>query len=138
MAPQATTTEATLATAVVRPTLSTTDLARSRTFYADALGLDVEDASEGEPAFRARAAEGTELYVYLRQDAPKAENTAASFQVADVASTVATLRARGVSFQEYDLPDFKTVDGIATMPNGDQVAWFTDPDGNILAVGSMQ
>ena len=134
MAPE-TVTEATLANAVVRTTLSTTDLDRARDFYGKKLGLRVEGGASGEPAIRAFAGGGTELYIYARQDPPKAENTVASFHVEDVPATVASLRSRGVAFQEYDTPDFKTVDAIATMPDGTQVAWFTDPDGNILAVG---
>jgi hypothetical protein len=49
--------------------------------------------------------------------------------------TVAELRARGIVFEEYDLPGVKTVDGIADHESGARGAWFKDPDGNILQIG---
>jgi hypothetical protein len=52
-----------------------------------------------------------------------------------VPAAVEDLRSRGVQFEDYDLPEFKTEGGIAT--SGDfQAAWFRDPDGNILCVHS--
>ncbi len=54
----------------------------------------------------------------------------------DLDEVVATLTERGVAFEEYDLPDLKTENGIATV--GDvRAAWCRDPDGNILAVESV-
>jgi len=50
----------------------------------------------------------------------------------------AELRARGIVFEEYDLPDVKTVDGIADHASGASGAWFKDPDGNILQIGHNQ
>jgi hypothetical protein len=60
----------------------------------------------------------------------------AGFRVPDLHATVPALRERGVTFEEYDLPDLKTVDGIASV--GDvRAAWCKDPDGNILAIESV-
>lgn len=54
----------------------------------------------------------------------------------DLPTIVADLRGRGVTFEEYDLPDLKTVNGIASV--GDvRAAWCKDPDGNILAIESV-
>lgn len=53
--------------------------------------------------------------------------------VRDVEATVADLRGRGVTFEDYDLPGLKTVDGIADL-GGIKGAWFKDPEGNILSV----
>jgi catechol 2,3-dioxygenase-like lactoylglutathione lyase family enzyme len=53
--------------------------------------------------------------------------------VRDVEATVADLRAKGVTFEDYDLPGLKTVNGIAEL-GGIRGAWFEDPEGNILSV----
>ena len=64
------------------------------------------------------------------------------FEVTDLVSTVAALRSRGVVFEEYDLPGFKTRDGIATIQGnypskgtGEYGAWFKDSEGNLLGIG---
>ena len=65
-----------------------------------------------------------------------AQHTLASWEVSDVRAAVDQLRSRGVRFEDYDLPQVKTEDGIATA--GDyQKAWFRDPDGNILRIHSQ-
>jgi len=53
--------------------------------------------------------------------------------VRDVEATVAQLRGKGVTFEDYDLPGVKTVNGIADL-DGTKGAWFKDPEGNILSV----
>jgi hypothetical protein len=65
-----------------------------------------------------------------------------AWEVADIESTVAALRSRGVVFEEYDLPDLKTVNGIATIQGnypskgvGERGAWFCDSEGNVLGLG---
>ncbi len=49
---------------------------------------------------------------------------------------VADLRGRGVKFEEYDLPGFKTVDGVAEI-NGERGVWIKDSEGNLLAIGEF-
>jgi hypothetical protein len=56
-----------------------------------------------------------------------------SFEVDDLESEIADLESRGVTFEDYDLPDLKTENHVATMGD-EQAAWFMDPDGNILCV----
>jgi catechol 2,3-dioxygenase-like lactoylglutathione lyase family enzyme len=123
-----------LSQGVAHPTLSVTDLERARKFYEETLGLK----SNGELAddhIVYEAGENSCLLVYKRSDPPKAENTAAGFFVEDVEATVQWLKGRGVVFEEYNKPEFKTINGIATV--GDlKAAWFKDPDGNILALSS--
>jgi hypothetical protein len=66
-----------------------------------------------------------------------------AWEVDDVEAAVAELRARGVVFEDYDLPGLNTVDGIAeiagTYPSdggiGERAAWFHDSEGNLLALG---
>lgn len=123
-----------LSQAKVHPTLSVTDLERAKKFYGGTLGLKADgNIAPGHVEYE--AGEGTFLVIYERPDAPKAENTAASFTVDDIEGVVKSLKERGVVFEEYDFPGLKTVDGIAKV--GDlKGAWFKDPDGNILAVST--
>jgi catechol 2,3-dioxygenase-like lactoylglutathione lyase family enzyme len=127
-----------LTSAPVHPTLPVVDLARAKRFYEGTLGLKViqEDQS---PGALLQAGEGTGLYIYQRA-ATKADHTVAGFRVKDVDATVKELKAKGVVFQDVDVPGFKTVEGVATMatPAGEfKGAWFQDTEGNILAITNM-
>ena len=121
-----------LANAPVYASLPTTDLARARGFYEHTLGLKAEPEEE-EGAMTFRAGGGTVLLVYQRPPSP-AEHTLAFFVVDDFDRTFAGLRERGVVFEEYDMPELKTEDGVAARSDGKRVAWFKDPDGNILGL----
>ncbi len=65
------------------------------------------------------------------------------FTVEDLRATVAELRERGVTFEEYDIPGVETVDGIAQIPGnypsrggkGERAVWFHDSEGNLLGIG---
>jgi hypothetical protein len=64
------------------------------------------------------------------------------WEVDDIEATVRELRARGVKFEEYDLPGLRTVDGIAEIAGnypskgtGERGAWFHDSEGNLLGIG---
>ena len=120
----------------VYPTLPAVDIKRARKFYEETLGLKVvkEDPS---PGIQVEAADGTGLYIYQRA-ATKADHTVAGFIVKDVEAEVKELKAKGVKFEEYDMPDMgiKTVNGVATM-DGMKSAWFKDTEGNILAISNM-
>jgi catechol 2,3-dioxygenase-like lactoylglutathione lyase family enzyme len=123
-----------LASAAVHPTLPVVDLGRAKKFYVETLGLKLikEDPSPGAVL---QAGGGTKLYLYQRAPT-RADHTVAGFTVDDVEATVAGLKARGVVFQELDVPSMgiKTINGIASF--GDmKAAWFSDTEGNILAVG---
>jgi catechol 2,3-dioxygenase-like lactoylglutathione lyase family enzyme len=114
------------------------DLERAKKFYEGTLGLKVimEDPSPGAVL---QAGEGTTVYIYQRV-ATKADHTIAGFKVKDVEATVKELKARGVVFEDVDIPGLKTVEGIATMmtPAGEyRGSWFGDTEGNILTVGNM-
>ena len=125
-----------LINAPVHATLPVVDLERARKFYEGKLGLKVI-RTDPSPGAVLQAGEGTTLYIYQRA-ATKADHTAASFTVKDVEAEVKELKAKGVVFEEIEIPSMgiKTVDGIATM--GDMKgAWFKDTEGNILAVSNM-
>ena len=120
-----------LSNAPVNPVLPAADLARARKFYEETLGLSVlHDSTPGVVIFSAGG--GTRLEVY-EHGAPKAENTACSFAVTDIEDTIRELKDRGVTFEEYDMEDFKTVDSIATMGE-ERAAWFKDSEGNIVCL----
>ena len=115
-------------------TVATDDIPAARAFYVDTLGLTPQQEDPGSLAFG--LADGSGLMIYHRPDHEPPENTAVNFVVPDVRREVADLRRRGVTFEEYDLPEFeiKTVDGIADGGQGMALAWFKDPAGNILAL----
>jgi catechol 2,3-dioxygenase-like lactoylglutathione lyase family enzyme len=124
-----------LTDARVTAIVPTTDLERARRFYGQTLGLADTGASMPGPEAVYRCGGGTMLEVYERPTAGEADHTLASWEVDDVRAAVDELRSNGVQFEEYDLPEIKTEDGVATA--GDfQAAWFRDPDGNILCVHS--
>jgi catechol 2,3-dioxygenase-like lactoylglutathione lyase family enzyme len=107
-------------------------------FYEGTLGLPVHQRIETIPQNReARFKVGqTEFGVYESVGAGQSRATLMAFEVDDVDATVEDLRSRGVTFEEYDLPDLKTEDGVATIGD-ERAAWFRDPDGNIIAVSQL-
>ena len=123
-----------IGSAHVYPVLPAEDLARARTFYHDTLGFEVTDMPEAHQ-FMIRAGEGTGFVVYETSHT-KAEHTVATLLVDDLESTMAELGSRGVRFEEYDLPGLKTVNGVASLP-GEESAWFTDTEGNIISLAHM-
>jgi catechol 2,3-dioxygenase-like lactoylglutathione lyase family enzyme len=126
-----------LNTAPIAAVLATTAMDRARDFYERRLGLEPSgEPMPGPGAVLYACGEGTRLLVYERANAGDSEATSANFFVDDVEGTVDRLRANGVAFEDYDMGDIKTENGIATT--GDfKAAWFKDPDGNILCVSSM-
>jgi catechol 2,3-dioxygenase-like lactoylglutathione lyase family enzyme len=116
----------------------TTDIARAREFYEGTLGLQAAgvDTPEPQAVVLYRCGDGSTFQVYERETAGDAQHTLASWAVPDVPAAVEELRGRGVRFEDYDRPDFKTKGGIATMGEF-AAAWFKDPDGNILCVHSL-
>jgi catechol 2,3-dioxygenase-like lactoylglutathione lyase family enzyme len=113
-------------------TIPAADMNRAKTWYSDKLGLT--PASEDELGCMYRVGEGSSFLLYPTANAGKAPNTLLSFSTDDLEVEVQDLRRRGVSFEEYDMPGLKTVNGIATMGTF-HAAWFKDSEGNILAVG---
>lgn len=118
------------------------DLEGARKFYGRTLGLkEVEIPSTGEEeagqAALYECGRGTNLLVYARPTPTKADHTAAGWMVEDLDSVVDELISRGVKFEVYDMPGVEFDErGVATMGNL-KSAWFTDPEGNILAINQM-
>ena len=116
----------------VFPILLSTDLAASRTFYGDTLGLEILREDEGDRIVF-RCGGGTQLVVTRSTVGTSDTQTQMAWRVPDVRVAVADLRARGVSIEKYEAPDPVTVDGVADMGHS-WAAWFIDPSGNVLAV----
>jgi catechol 2,3-dioxygenase-like lactoylglutathione lyase family enzyme len=111
------------------------EVASARQFYEGVLGVTPMRVLEHEVIYRAG---GAYFGIYETDAAGKAGHTLGTFSgVANLESVVADLRARGVVFEEYDQPGFRTVNGIAQF-GPDRVAWFRDPDGNILSIDDAQ
>jgi predicted enzyme related to lactoylglutathione lyase len=111
--------------------LPATDVARARAFYEQTLGLRPAEEIAGGIVYK--FANGTGCFLYPTTNAGTNRASQAFWQVADVEREVAELKARGVRFEEYDMPGMKTVNGIATA-GGAKTAWFKDTEGNILAI----
>jgi catechol 2,3-dioxygenase-like lactoylglutathione lyase family enzyme len=120
-----------LDSANVYATIPAQDLERARSFYADKLGL--QPAEERPEGLRYTCGDGSFLLFQSSGEA-SGSHTQLGWDVDDIEAAVATLRENGVVFEEYDLPGFKTVDGIADIA-GERGAWFKDSEGNLLAIG---
>jgi catechol 2,3-dioxygenase-like lactoylglutathione lyase family enzyme len=115
----------------IYPTLPAGDLRRARKFYAEKLGFN--PISETPDSLTYQAGNSTFL-IYQTAYAGTAQHTLAALDVDDLDAVMVDLRSKGVIFEEYDYPDFKTVNGVAQMGT-ERVAWFKDSEGNIIAIG---
>jgi len=106
------------------------DLNRARAFYEQVLGLPVVAQNDFACMLDAN---GTMLRVTAVPEVAQPGYAVLGWRVTDITATVRGLAARGVVFQRYDGMDADD-DGIWTTPGGDKVAWFPDPDGNILSL----
>jgi catechol 2,3-dioxygenase-like lactoylglutathione lyase family enzyme len=109
-----------------------TDVDRSRTFYSESLGLDYTGTNDEGSAIYALEGDST-LVLLPRPDSTPSESTAMSFEVDDIHTEIGELEGRGVVFEDYDLPDLKTVDHVCVL-GSEKAAWFKDPDGNLLCL----
>jgi catechol 2,3-dioxygenase-like lactoylglutathione lyase family enzyme len=111
--------------------LPVTDTGRAKEFY-DRLGLPYQ-GTNAEGSLIYQLSGGTTLLLLPREAGTQNPSTALTWEVADVATELADLESRGVVFEDYDLPDLKTVDHIAEL-GGEKAAWFLDPDRNVLCL----
>lgn len=112
---------------------------RAKKFYTEVLGLG-EGMSAGPGSALFTAGDGSMVMLYERPGMPAPENTTLGFAIpADKFDMCVTyLRDKGVTFEEYDIPDqgIKTMNGVATA-DGNKMAWFKDTEGNILNIATM-
>lgn len=120
-----------LANARVSAMLPAQDLDRARSFYADKLGLKPMAEQEGDAMYE--LAGGTRFGLFKTMGAPSGDHTQIGFEVEDFDSVIESLRANGVTFEDYDFPGLKTENGIATM-GPMRGAWVKDSEGNLLAI----
>ncbi len=115
----------------VHTPLPASDMARARAWYAEKLGFEpMLDLPSG---MMYEAAEGTRFVLFPSPNAGQAPQTCMGFATSDIEGDVRDLKAKGVTFEEYDTPNFKTVDSIATA-GPTRSAWFRDSEGNILGI----
>lgn len=116
----------------VFPILLSKDLAASRAFYHDILGLDI--LREDQERIMFRCGSGTQLSVTLSTTGTADRQTQLAWAVPDIHAELDDLRARGVRIEAYEAPDPATdPDGVADMGFA-WAAWFIDPSGNALAI----
>jgi predicted enzyme related to lactoylglutathione lyase len=119
-----------LRAAPIRAYISVSDLSRARNFYEKTLGLAPKEEYAGGVIYECG---GAEVFMYPTKNAGTSKASQAFWQVRDVEAEVADLKARGVVFEEYDMPGIRMKNSIATG-GGAKTAWFKDTEGNILAV----
>jgi catechol 2,3-dioxygenase-like lactoylglutathione lyase family enzyme len=110
--------------------LAAADLARARAFYEGTLGLAVVEETPFACVFDAG---GTSLRITRVEEVLAAPHTVAGWEVADLAAALRELAARDVAVRRYEGLD-QDDDGIWRAPSGTRVAWFADPDGNVLSL----
>jgi catechol 2,3-dioxygenase-like lactoylglutathione lyase family enzyme len=107
---------------------------KARAFYDDVLGFRLLTDDQFALVFDAN---GTMLRVGKGRQAPPAPGTVLGWEVDDIHAAIRELTARGVKFEQWNLPFMQQDElGAWTAPGGDRVAWFKDPDGNVLSISS--
>lgn len=120
-----------LTKAAVTTMLPVKDLDRARRFYEGCLGLKPSGFKpDGKFVYEVA---GTTLALFPKPEGTKADHTAISFQVDDIAASVKELQRSGVVFEDYDFPDLKTVDHVCVL-GAEKAAWFKDTEGNYLCI----
>jgi catechol 2,3-dioxygenase-like lactoylglutathione lyase family enzyme len=114
--------------------IATTDARRARNFYTDALGLLLISEDDFALVYEA---EGTPLRIQKVERFTPHPFTVLGWEVPDIATAVRTLREKRVTLDRFGLPG-QDENGIWTAPGGAKVAWFKDPDGNLLSLSTAQ
>ncbi|HZQ92190.1 MAG TPA: VOC family protein [Terriglobales bacterium] len=119
-----------LANAKLMGFLFTTDYDRARAFFEGQLGFEFISL---DPFALVMRAGSTCIRIVKMPKFTPAQGTVLGWQVTDIEAVAGWLASRGVATEKYPfVQDQKT--GIWTTPNGDKVAWFKDPDGNVLSI----
>jgi catechol 2,3-dioxygenase-like lactoylglutathione lyase family enzyme len=113
---------------------ATRDAAAAKSFYRDTLGLRLIGEDPFALVFDGY---GTMLRVQLVQEVAEAKYTILGWEVPDVAATARALRQAGVDLERYEGLGQDDL-GIWTTPSGAKVAWFKNPDGNILSITQFE
>lgn len=120
-----------LNTAPVTTMLPVSDMARARAFYEGCLGLQPGGLKpDGKFVY---SVGGSILALFPKPGGTKADHTAISFKVDDIAASIVALKRAGVVFEDYDYPGLKTVDHVCVL-GAEKAAWFKDTEGNYLCI----
>jgi catechol 2,3-dioxygenase-like lactoylglutathione lyase family enzyme len=107
------------------------DSERAKSFYRGTLGLRL--ISEELPFAMVFDANGIMLRLVIGKERPSNQGTVLGWQVPNITSAVRDLARAGVQFERYEYMKQNEL-GIWTAPSGARVAWFKDPDGNVLSI----
>jgi predicted enzyme related to lactoylglutathione lyase len=119
-----------LRNAPIRAYIPASNITRARKFYEEIVGLQAKEEYAGGVVYECG---GAGVFMYPTPNAGTSKASQAFWQVNDVEAEVAELKARGVKFEEYDMPGVTMKNGIM-IGGGAKTAWFKDTEGNILAV----
>jgi predicted enzyme related to lactoylglutathione lyase len=122
-----------LTSGTVTANIPASDLDRARDFYADKLGLTPSFEMEGVMLVY-KTVGGSTFSVYQTEYAGQAGHTIAQWHVDDVEEEVRNLKAKGVTFEQYDLPGTEWNEDVASIQGMGKAAWFKDSEGNILCL----
>ncbi|MDE1860577.1 MAG: VOC family protein [Candidatus Micrarchaeota archaeon] len=118
--------------APITVTLPAVNIARAKNFYSRKLGLRSVKSKEPNSA-TFKTSNGTSIFLYKRS-ATRADHTVASFYVKNILSEVNKLKANGVKFESYRMPNLKTDKNNIATGGPIKAAWFKDTEGNILGL----
>jgi predicted enzyme related to lactoylglutathione lyase len=121
-----------ISTAPITAILPVSDVDRASAFYSDTLGLpDKGTSPDGNRMFATGG--GSMVALMKAEDGAQTNHTVLSFEVSNIGDEIRDLAARGVTFEDYDLPELKTVDHVCVM-GAEKAAWFKDTEGNFLCL----
>src|SRR6267143_302736 len=96
-----------------------------------AAAMPAQEEGDGGAMYRT----GETLFLlFLSTGKASGDHTQMALEVEDVVSAASDLKSKGVKFEEYDHPNFKTKDGLIDMPDGSKGGWFKDTEGNLIAL----
>lgn len=120
-----------LSDAAVTTMLPVKDINRARRFYEGSLGLKPGGFKpDGKFVY---VVGGSTLALFPKPEGTKADHTAVSFRVCDIAARIEELERAGVVFEDYDFPGLKTVNHVCVL-GAEKAAWFKDTEGNYLCI----
>lgn len=124
-----------LANTEVSATIAVRDIAAARAFYGNTLGLQENPTGgDADGEVLSYLSGSSLLMVYRSEYAGTNRATSATWTVGDeIEEIVAALKAKGVAFEHYEMPGLRLA-GDIHVGAGMKVAWFKDPDGNILSI----